>query len=269
MTERGSSIRAVDRAISLLRALNQAPISTLDTLHRSTAIPKPTLVRLLRTFEEQGLVARAGRVGAYRLLEGVNELNSGYHHVPRIVQVAAPIARALTDEIKWPVAVGMLDIDAVVVRYSTIPYSPLSLLHSSINMRLSLVARAMGRAYLAFCSPEEQQMLLEIVRQSHRPEDQIARDGSAVARILGTTRDRGYALRDPTVRPASGTIAVPVAADNFVIASIGMTWFSSVLKEDAVVDRYLPRLQDASARISAQLRDESADGFRSEVQHDG
>ncbi|WP_233272914.1 DNA-binding transcriptional regulator [Paraburkholderia acidisoli] len=253
MPERDSSIRAVERAITLLRALNQMPVSTLDGLHQLTLLPKPTLIRLLRTFEELGLVARGGRPGEYRLLEGVNALNSGYHHVPRVVEIAAPLVRALTEEIKWPIAVGMLDVDALVVRYSTIPYSPLSLLHSSINMRLSLVSRALGRAYLAFCAPEEQAMLLEVVRQSHHPEDRLAQDREAVQTMIAQTRERGYALRDTTVRPVSGTIAVPVMAKEFVAASIGLTWFSSALTVEKVVERYLGQLQDVSRRISEQL----------------
>jgi IclR family mhp operon transcriptional activator len=253
MAERDSSIRAVERAITLLRALNQMPVSTLDGLHQATVLPKPTLVRLLRTFEDLGLVARGARPGEYRLLDGVNSLNSGYHHVPRVVEIAAPLVRELTEEIKWPIAVGMLDVDALVVRYSTIPYSPLSLLHSSINMRLSLVSRALGRAYLAFCSAEEQAMLLEIVRQSHHPEDRLTQNREAVQAMLDATRQRGYALRDSTVRPVSGTLAVPVMANGFVVASIGLTWFSSALTVDKVVERYLEQLVGVSQRISRQL----------------
>lgn len=253
MAQRDSSIRAVERAIALLRALNQMPVSTLDGLHQSTPLPKPTLVRLLRTFEELGLVARGARPGKYRLLDGVNALTSGCHHVPRVVEIAGPLVRALTEEIKWPIAVGMLDVDALVVRHSTIPYSPVSLLHSSINMRLSLVSRALGRAYLAFCSPEEQEMLLEVVRQSHHREDRLAHGREAVQAMLAQTRRRGYGLRDATVRPVSGTLAVPVIAKDFVVASIGPTWFSSALTVDKVVERYLHRLQDVSRRISEQL----------------
>jgi IclR family mhp operon transcriptional activator len=253
MGERESSIRAVERAITLLRAMNQLPVSTLDGLHQLTSLPKPTLIRLLRTFEDLGLVAHGARPGEYQLLDGVNALNSGYHHVPRVVEIAAPLVRELTEEIKWPIAVAMLDVDALVVRYSTIPYSPLSLLHSSINMRLSLVSRALGRAYLAFCSSEEQEMLLEVVRQSHHPEDRLAQDREAVQAMLDQTRKRGYALRDSAVRPVSGTIAVPVMAREFVAASIGLTWFSSALTTEKVVDRYLDQMLKASRRISEQL----------------
>jgi len=71
--------------------------------------------------------------------------------------------------------------------------------------------------------------------------------------LLAQIREQGYALRDPTFRAVSGTIAVPVMADRFVAASIGLTWFSSVLSAETVVDRYLSRLQDVSRQISSQL----------------
>ena len=139
------TINAVTRAIVLLRALNRQPVSTIDVLFRQTGIPKPSIVRLLRTFEAEGLVRHAPQYGAYVLTSGVDDLACGYHSEPRIVEAVAPVADALTAEIKWPVAVGVLDTDALVVRYSTIPLSPLSLLHSSIGMRLSLVNMRTGR----------------------------------------------------------------------------------------------------------------------------
>ena len=43
---------------------------------------------------------------------------------------------------------AVLENNAMVVRYSTIPLSPLAMRHSTINVRLSLVSRAIGRAYL-------------------------------------------------------------------------------------------------------------------------
>ena len=173
--------------------------------------------------------------------------------MPRVVEIASPLVRELTEDIKWPIAVAMLDVDEVVIRCSTIPYSPLSLLHSSINMRLSLISRALGRVYLAFCSPDEQEMLLEVVRQRGHPEDQLAHDPVAVKAMLDDIRACGYALRDPALRPVSGTLAVPVMAREFVAASIGVTWFSSALTPAQAVERYLAPLQDVAHRISEQL----------------
>jgi len=246
-------VNVVVRAFGLLRALNRQPVSTIDVLHKQTGIPKPTIVRLLQTLESDGLVKRAAQYGAYYLTSEVVALASGYHSEPRIVEASARFADALTQDFKWPVSVAVHDGDAMVVRYSTIPSSPLSFLHSTINMRLSLLSQALGRAYLAYCDPDAQDALMELLAQAGRDEDRIAGDPAEIRRMLAEVRERGYALRDPRVRPESSTLAVPIFDGARVVASIGLTWFSSALTTRQAVERYLPGLQRASADISAAL----------------
>lgn len=248
-----AGIRSVERAIELLQALNRQPVSTIDDLYRRTAIPKATIARLLRTFEAKGLVAQSVRFGAYYLAAGVSSLNCGYVHGPRIIEVAAPLCDELTRENKWPTTLALFDVDAMVVRYSTIPQSPLSLLHSSINLRRSMVGRALGRAYLAFCSPEEREVILSVVRQSGREEDRLAHAPQELDRILELTRMRGYALRDPEYSKQSCTMAIPVRQGDATVATLGLTWFSSVLTPEQAVERYLERLRTTADRISAIL----------------
>lgn len=246
-------VQSVVRAIELLQALNRQPVSTIDMLHRQTGFPKPSIVRLLQTLEAKGLVRHAPQPGAYFLTSGVATLSSGYHSEPRVVEAAAQPMDELTAKIKWPLALAVFDGDAVVVRYSTIPNSPLSLLHSSLNMRLSLVSRALGRAYLAFCTRDEQAMLLSTLKKSDRPEDTPARDDKAVRRVLAEIRKRGYALRDPSVRPVSNTLALPVFDHNRPVASIGLTWFASTMGAEEAVQRYLGTMQALSAEVSTRL----------------
>ena len=169
------------------------------------------------------------------------------------------MADALTRRIKWPLAVAVFDGDAMVVRYSTIPSSPLSLLHSSINMRLSVVARALGRAYLAFCPADEQAVILAVVRQSKHPEDAAAKRPREVAKTLAEVRRRGYAVRDPQVRPVSNTLALPLYEGERVIGSLGMTWFASVMSPEKAVKQYLGDLKAAVAEIAARLEALNAD----------
>lgn len=246
-------VRAVERAIELLQCLNRQPISTLDQLHRQTGLPKPSLVRLLQTLVSKGLVNHAPQSGAYYLTSQVHTLSCGYHSEPRIIEAAAPVADAMTAKHKWPVSVAVFDADAVVVRYSTIAQSPLSLLHSSIGMRLSLVSRSLGRAYLAFCPPDEQQALLALVAQSDNDEDRAAGNLDAIQATLAETRARGYALRNPAVRPVSNTLAVPVYENGHVVASFGLTWFSSALPLQDAVASFLPAMQEAAGRIGERL----------------
>ncbi|HYF21140.1 MAG TPA: DNA-binding transcriptional regulator [Ramlibacter sp.] len=244
-------VNVVLRALQILRALNRQPISTVDALHKHTGIPKPTIVRLLQTLEADGLVRRAPQYGAYYLTSEVTALASGYHSEPRIVEAAGAICDGLTQALKWPVSVAVHDGDAMVVRYSTIPQSPLSFFHSTLNMRLSLVTQALGRAFLAFCGPTEQDALLELLgRSSSEP---IAGQEAEIRRMLAQVRERGYALRDPRVRPESSTIAVPILEGERVVATIGLTWFSSALAVEQAVERFLAPLQRAAADISTRL----------------
>lgn len=246
-------VRAVERAIDILKAMNRAPVSSVDALHRRTGIPKPTIVRLLQTLCHAGLVNHAPQHGAYYLTSGVRSLSSGYHSEPRIVQAAQPVLDALTRRLKWPVAVAVFDYDAVVIRYSTSTQSPLSLLHSTINDRLSLVSRGLGRAYLAFCEPEEREAILAALAKSTDAEDALARNRAGLNRMIAEARRQGYAMRDPAVRPVSNTIAVPVFDAGHVVASIGLTYFSSTMTAAVAVGRYLGEIQAAAEQISVAL----------------
>lgn len=250
-----AGIRSVERAIEVLQALNRQAVSSIDDLYRRTGIPKPTIARMLRTFEAKGLVAQSSRFGAYYLTSGIMSLHCGYSHQPQVIEVATPLCDALTREFKWPTTLALFDVDAMVVRYSTIPQSPLSLLHSSINLRRSMVGRALGRAYLAFCGAKERQLILDVVRQSGREEDRLAHDPAALERILTQTRELGYAFRDPAFSEQSCTLAIPVIHGNMIVATLGLTWFSSIMTRTQAAERYLARLQATADAISARLHE--------------
>lgn len=249
-------VNVVLRALQILRALNRQPVSSVAAIHEHTGIPKATIVRLLQTLEADGLVRKAPQYGAYYLTSEVNALVSGYHSEPRIVEASSAICEGLTRELKWPVTVAVLDGGSMIVRYSTIPNSPLSFFHSTINMRLSLVTQALGRAFLAFCAPTEQEALLELVARTSG-EPMVGHEGT-IRRMLAEVREKGYALRDPRVRPDSSTIGVPIFEDDRVVATLGLTWFTSALTQERAVDRFFAPLQRASAEISRALASTAA-----------
>ncbi|PZU08024.1 MAG: DNA-binding transcriptional regulator [Sphingomonas sp.] len=256
MVERESKcdgVRAVERAIDLLQALNRRPLSTLHDLHRETGLPKPSIVRLLRTLEGKGLAAQSSSYGTYQLLGGVKSLSSGFHHEPLIIEIAEEIMIEVTKREGWPLALALFELNAMVVRASTIPYTSLSLLHSTLNKRLSMIGRSLGRAFLAASSPSEQKILIEILKHSPDPEDQPAHDPEAMARLIGQVREQGYAMRDPLIEPRSATLAVPVHDNGRVVASLGITWIAAGVSPQEGVKRYLPTLRATAAEISRQL----------------
>jgi IclR family transcriptional regulator, mhp operon transcriptional activator len=246
-------VNSVVRALDLLQAMNSRPASTIDELHGQTGIPKPSIVRLLQTLEGRGLVRRAPKRGAYCLTSGVRALSSGYHSEPKLIEIASPLLDEMTRRLKWPLGIAMPNSDAVVIQYSTIHLSPLSLLHSTVGLRLSLVSRAHGRAFLAFCDENEQEALIRILQKSELPEDFPAREDAAFRALLATIRSRGIATRHSMVRTVSNTLAVPVFEQSRVVGTVGLTFIASAMEAQEAIERYGADLRQLANNISALL----------------
>ena len=141
-----------------------------------------------------------------------------------------------------------------MVRFSTIPDSPVSPFHGTLNMHLSLLGRALGRAYLAFCPTSERSMLLDMLTLSQEGEDKLATERKRALALLGTIRKQGFAERDAMVEPrSSNTIALPVIGNDRVLATVGMTYFTSALDRTDVVQRYVPLVKAMADNIAASV----------------
>lgn len=249
-------VRAVERAMRILQELNLQPYTSIARLHARTGLPKPTLVRILKTLEEAGYVENDSRLGGYQVSALVSSLSSGFHKEPMVVEAGRPWAVAVTRKHQWPVSISLFDKNAVVVRFSTVPDSSMSPFHATVNMRLPLITRGMGLAYLAFTSEEQFELILDMLRNSDEPEDAMAHHPRELMKLIDHVRKVGYATRSKHVEPTnSDTIAVPIVnKDGRVMASLGLTYFSSAFKCQAeACERYVPVLQSAAKEISRDL----------------
>ncbi len=241
-------IRSIGRALLLLRTMNTVQCASLHALHLRTGLAKSTLFRILRTLQQEGYVVAEGDAGTYRLTAKVRELGAGYTEKSRVVDLGSPLALKVTREIRWPLAIGTLDGDAVVVRYSTMPYSPLAVHATTLGQRLGLLDTAMGRAYLAFCPEVERLALLQLLRDAS-PDQQIE-DESHLNDELRLIRHQGYAVRLPNARRSSATVAVPLLQPEGVIATLCLTTFGRSLTP-GMLTQFVPVLQATARDIVA------------------
>jgi IclR family mhp operon transcriptional activator len=241
-----SGIRSIIRALDVLHAMNQRDGSQLLELHQLTGLPSPTLYRILSTLRRAGYVRSEGG-GRYRLTERVRELGSGYTERLRIVDVATPIALRVTRKIRWPLAIGTLDGDAICVRYSTMPYSPLAVQATTLGHRLGLLESAMGLAYLAFCDAPERAILGELLQGAAKAREPIT--DARLEELLSPTRRRGYGLRLPGSSGGSATVAVPIRVVGQVSALLSMTTFGRSMTR-ATISKYVPVLRETAAEIA-------------------
>ena len=218
------AVQSVEKAFVVLELLNRQPITRLRDLAAGTGLPRATLVRALETLIQLGYVRQVDRLSGYCVTDKVLSLSAGHHGLPAALERLAARADALTREWLWPASIATLDGDAMVVRYSTIPASPLAHIHSTINRRLSLARRAHGRAYLAFCPDEERDYLLGVIERLPSTAPDFSRP--RLEQILDGVRTSCFARRDPSVGPQTSTLAVPVWAQGRLVATLGMTFFA-------------------------------------------
>ena len=251
---KGDGIRSVERAVEILQALNRRPLSTLHDLHCDTGLPKPSIVRMLRTLEGLGLAAQSASYGSYQLLGRVKSLASGFHHEPEIIEVAENLMIEFTRKQGWPLSLALFERDSMVVRACTIRFTTLSLEHAALNRRLSLTEHAMGRAYLAFSTPNEQTILRSIIGANAAP----VHDEVALARLIARVQHDGYALRDPLTDPRSSTFAIPVYERGRLVATLGFTWIAAAMTNAQALGEFLPALRGIAGEITRTLERETS-----------
>lgn len=244
-------VRSVLRALEVLAYLGRHSDATVSELHRNLTLAKPTVVRLLETLMEAGYVTRDEGKPGYRITDKVYGL-TGFQGGPLLIQATRSHALALTRRFKWPVSIAVLDHSAMRILYSTMTESPISWMPS--GRQLPLLTRALGRAYLAYCSDEQQKLLLRIISKSENPEDRLVKVPRYWRTTINRVRNDGFAERDPTVEPRrQTTLAVPVMVANEPIATLGLTYYVSAVPRREAIDRYVPALKRAARAIGSYV----------------
>lgn len=259
------TIRALERGLDVLRVLQTSRAASLHELHIATSLPKATLTRIIATLEQHGLVwqrlADGGFLPTHTLLPRPALINDEC----RLVEAASPVLERLCLKVNWPsvLAVPRLDYMEVIETnrpksyFSHIPVGP-------IGYKAPMLRSAIGRAYLAFCSEEEREAVLQRLRVGGETAGLLASRRTLLDRILEETRSAGYGHR---YAPCAGhynyaqheyddgrdSIAVPVVVHSDVIATVNLTWLRNVTTAHDIVAAHLGSLKDAAAEIARRL----------------
>ena len=259
------SIRALERGLDVLQALQTGPGAGLKDLHEITGLPKATLLRILRTLMERNLIWQRMADGAYLPSSRAPSPPAGPDGETRLVEVASPVMARLCERVNWPSVLavrrgGQMEVIETNRPRSHVPHLPLGPVGARINMLLT----STGRAYVSFCTQAEREELTQILRESGRPEDAFAQDPVWLARLVSQTQAQGYGQRDPSVAgeapgrslmPDDGrnSIAVPVIVSGRVVAALNLTWTRRAASVTQVVGDSLAELRAAAADIGRGL----------------
>lgn len=253
---RSDAVQSALRAFQVVEALNNQRVTSLDSLHALTGLPKSTLVRLLETLIEGGYAFRVSRRDGYALTERVLRLSAGVRTRDVLVDVARPLLEGFTRQHKWQISLATSESGSMLVRFSTRQISPFAREEIFLNRRVSMLHSAIGQAYFANCSQEEQAFILKLLKAADPAEIDTIGGPKRLAELIAQVRADGFASRvRPESEPTCG-LAVPIltpGAEERPLGSLVMTYYRAAMSEREAIAKYLEMLHGIAERIALGL----------------
>ncbi|MEU1577601.1 IclR family transcriptional regulator C-terminal domain-containing protein [Streptomyces collinus] len=216
--------------------------------HQVTGIPKATLIRILHTCNQEGLVWQRLADGAFASLR---PQRAPYDDV-ELGGLASSVLEELCERVMWPsvLTVPRLDYMETIDTNSPKAYFDEVVPVAPIGFRSHMLLGASGRCSIAFCGEGEREAVLRRLREHDAPGNAYAHDPNWLRRLLATTRSRGYSVRAPEYDfDGRNSIAVPIRLRGEVLGCVNVTWRKTVMSVQEAARRHLDDLQTAARRI--------------------
>ena len=270
LPESVKTIRAVERTFHVLQALRELKDASIAELEAKTGLPRPTLLRILKTLMEVGAVRRGLKDRRFRnrlfLADFTDQLTPG----DRLADIAAPFLEQLCALVHWPSMVGVYGDhdagDSMLALESTTALTRfyVNRLHKK---RVNLLMSAQGGAFMAQLEAVQLGLILEHVRRHTRDHHNLMAiaAGDLDAR-LEQVRACGYALRHPLYHGGAyngaasddgmNTMAVALISAGRVFGAATVSWNRKALSVRQAEESLLPHLQETARAIvfEAELR---------------
>jgi IclR family mhp operon transcriptional activator len=247
------------KAISILEKLNELGEARNSEIAAALGIPRPTCYRLLQTLCVAGVVLNDVHTHVYRPAERVLALSCGFEQETWVSECAKPQMKKLGAELLWPIAIATLAGPSMVLRETTDPQSPLVVRRFLAGRRVGLLSTATGRVYLANCSVEQRDILIQILQKSSNPEDFPAKNPADLGRQLQEVRQLGFDTSSLQNNATTwGAIAVPVFARGQILASLSVRYIQKAVTKAAEQEQLLPQLRETAKRIGKSFETLSA-----------
>src|SRR5579859_2221118 len=172
-----------------------------------TGLPKPTVSRLTYTLTKLGYLRHDMRLGKYQLGSAV--LSIGYPLLASmsVRQVARQFMKQLADYCKGSVSMGIRDRLNMVYVESSRNGNALTML-PDIGTAVPIAQAAIGRAFLAACTPAEREAVLNQIKVK---EPELHRKFRvSIDRSLEDIRAKGFCVSVGELRREVSAVAVPM-----------------------------------------------------------
>ena len=215
-------VAVVLRIFGLLTALGERKEASISELSVRLAMPKATVYRFLQTMKSLGFVNQEPESERYSLTVKLFELGSRALQHLDLTELAVHQMRLLSDQTGEAVHLGVL-VDHEVIYINKIDAKYSLAMYSRIGKRAPVHATALGKALLAWETPERREAIMAGMRFTRFRENSIATPAQFLEE-LERTRQQKYGLDDEEFEEHMVCIAAPVFDHwNNVLAALSVS----------------------------------------------
>lgn len=251
-------IRAVERTINILQAINRNGAMTLAEIARAADIPYPTATRFVLTLIEIGVIEKSRIQKKYLPTALSKTLSCGYKTSDPLVDAARPHLLQLTKKTGWPSAIHMRVGGSMVMLDSTHSETTQAFSDYYPGYSMPITACAAGLAYLAYLNAEERAEMLQQLSRYNFEDDDRSYCTNFSEDFFKNIVDSGYAtfLKNPHSKDPGKSSSIGVALhsqDNVVVGAVTLVFFSSALQIRRAVEKYLDDIIDTQLAINKEI----------------
>lgn len=251
---KSGKVRSLERGLSLLELVNdEGGIRPADAA-RQLRLPRPTAHRLLETLEDLGYVRRSPSDNRFLVTIRARRLSGGYDTDVQLSETVGPLLSRLLHDLVWPVNIATYRAGRMVVRETTHERSPLSIDRAMLGREAPVLRTACGRAYLAFCSAQERDEIIQFLQTQNDPDDEPFMFPGAIDELIRICQRQGYGARlNEAFVPKTSSVALPILVDGRARGCISIIWLTSAMTASRAIKQFVPPLRDAAAMIAKRV----------------
>ncbi|MEZ4633351.1 MAG: IclR family transcriptional regulator [Deinococcales bacterium] len=207
LEESSGGIQSVDRALIILEYLADQGWSTVGEIAEQLNVHKSTASRLLATLANRGFVEQEMDRGRYRLGLSIIQLAGSIQSELRLVSLARPICKRLSESTQETVNISVLDQDEVINIDQVLGTSSIVSINW-LGKRNPLTCTSTGKVLMAFLPLDEQKRLLK--KPLSRCTKHSVLKFEVLERQLSVIREEGYGYTLEELELGLNAIAAPI-----------------------------------------------------------
>lgn len=253
MTHQGGRyhVRALDRSLAILRSLNRHNGLIASEVSQIVDLPRPTVLRLLKTLSDAGYVTRSETDGRYRATLRLRELSCGYEEETWLRSAVRPFLAELEAELIWPLAIVCLYGQTLIVEALTDHRSQMIERRDSPGIELSPLYSTSGYLYMAFLpEPQRREYIEHVITTGGEIMKKLGIGVQDVLAKVEEARKQGHAI---VHLPTHSAISVPVTFQGRMMCSLNMRMHGSMEARAAILDRYAESLRQAAGDLALRI----------------